>query len=632
MPKKQNGFGNTKSFAFKGSGRTDVGLKPKAYGTYPSNRQYGTSVHRTVKEKWNLDSNWTKWRKGYELYNIAGYSLLRVINPNYDPGLPIDKDTNPEYVVADLSSLLYQGTAYAIETLFTGYEFPTMGSDVNTHYVAKRSVSTDSNLGVISQVLNDDSIYKEQKKYREIWCKGLPDTERGRLLLQMINDRLTDGETEATLKYVLTSEDKPAIYLGKTPPATAPEAGQFNFQQTQVTVTIPVDDVEIIENRKGRYVINQGLNTFNLETKSVDILKNPQDLIGKVIYIPNFFIEKPVTDIDEITWTDGRDYFGVFVNETEINQEVIGLDPGVSVLPPSMYDISTLPKIFKSKNASYQISGTYVFQKSNYQRFYGKQYLTSDVVEDAVTDVSYSVLPFLVLSATIENNNLIIQSEPFKSEIKFYPPLTGDGSLVFSDHSFCKYRIEVDKQGNKINRFDYAVDTNVDPWQDEVFTTGNPLQPADVYTCSCPSYSKSITAIPQQTQNYGERRVNRQRRYPLPTALSSNRFENLGIDSASGKITSWESEVDRQGFKLCKHTIAARFVDNVKVLEPSQYPTVEARVQFEKKLEKDLEDLDQNFRLSFQRSGISLAEIVFSLAQGLNLDDVETAYVMLNSN
>ena len=165
-----------------------------------------------------------------------------------------------------------------------------------------------------------------------------------------------------------------------------------------------------------------------------------------------------------------------------------------------------------------------------------------------------------------------------------------------------------------------------------MFTTGNPLQPADVYTCSCPSYSKSLIAIPQATQNYGERRVNRQKRYPLPTALSSNRFENLGIDSASGKITSWESEVDRQGFKLCKHTIAARFVDNVKVLEPSQYPTVEARVQFEKKLEKDLEDLDQNFRLSFQRSGISLAEIVFSLAQGLNLDDVETAYVMLNSN
>ena len=34
----------------------------------------------------------------------------------------------------------------------------------------------------------------------------------------------------------------------------------------------------------------------------------------------------------------------------------------------------------------------------------------------------------------------------------------------------------------------------------------------------------------------------------------------------------------------------------------------------------------------YKRGGITALEVVFALAQGLNLDDVETAYVVLNSN
>jgi hypothetical protein len=625
MPRKQNGWGNSKSFAFKDYGRVDIGKGKGAPGTYPRNRQYGASVHRTVKEHWNLNSDWVSWRKGYELYNVAGYSLLRVENPDYNSGLPIDEN-NLEYIIAELKSVLYQGTAYEIETLFNAFEFPTMASDNNTHYAVKRSVSTDSNLGVINQVFSDDLLYPEQKKYKEIWCKGVADTARGRLLLQMINERLTDGETEATLKNLLTSDNKPAIYLGKTPPATAPEAEEFDFQQTQVKVSVPISNVDITENQPGTYVINQGLSTYKQTVKSLDILNDPQQLVGKIIYIPNFFIEKSISNIDEINWVDGRDYFATYVQDSESGQDIIGLDPGVSTLPPSMYDISELPKIFTATGATYEISGTYVFQKSDYQRFFGKQYLTADLVKDQVTDASYSVLPFVVLGASVENNELKIISEPFKSEIKFYPPLLGNSTLIFNDKSFCKYRV------NQNNRFDYELNTDVDPWQDEVFTSGNNLKPADVYTCSCPSYAKSIITAPQATQDYNQRKANRQLRYPLPTALSSNRFEGIGTDAAAGKISSWETQADREGFKLCKHTIAARFIDNIKVLEPNEYPTVEARVQFEQKLEKDMNNLDRDFRLSFQRSGISLAEIVFSIAQGLNLDDIETAYVMLNSN
>ena len=61
MPRKQNGFGNTKSFSVKANEKIDSkiskGKGVGAAGFYPSNRQYGTSVHRSVIEKYNLDSD-----------------------------------------------------------------------------------------------------------------------------------------------------------------------------------------------------------------------------------------------------------------------------------------------------------------------------------------------------------------------------------------------------------------------------------------------------------------------------------------------------------------------------------------------------------------------------------------------
>ena len=85
-------------------------------------------------------------------------------------------------------------------------------------------------------------------------------------------------------------------------------------------------------------------------------------------------------------------------------------------------------------------------------------------------------------------------------------------------------------------------------------------------------------------------------------------------------------------YKLCKHSIAAMFIEHKQVIEPSQYPTVEARVNFEEKLNKEMNEVGDKFEASYKRGGITTLEIIFALAQGLNLDDVELAYVVLNSN
>jgi hypothetical protein len=74
------------------------------------------------------------------------------------------------------------------------------------------------------------------------------------------------------------------------------------------------------------------------------------------------------------------------------------------------------------------------------------------------------------------------------------------------------------------------------------------------------------------------------------------------------------------------------FIENLKVKEPNSYPTIDARESFEEKLEKDMAEVGEEFISSYRRGGITTLELIFALAQGLNLDEVELAYVILNSN
>jgi len=85
------------------------------------------------------------------------------------------------------------------------------------------------------------------------------------------------------------------------------------------------------------------------------------------------------------------------------------------------------------------------------------------------------------------------------------------------------------------------------------------------------------------------------------------------------------------GFKMCKHTVASMFIENLKVKEPNTYPTLEARDAFEEKLDQDISEVGEEFSSSYKRGGLTTLEVVFALAQGLNLDEVETAFVVLNS-
>ena len=594
MARKQNGFGNPKSLGFKGAGRVDRGKGVGAPGSYPSNRGYGSSVTRTVIEKYNLDSDWVKWRKGYEYYNRAAWYRLEQQDP-----------ITLEYEEAKINSKLYQGTEYEVDVVFDGYKFATKNADSNNHYVMKRTTPGTVDLGTVTGVYNDVYKYPEFKANKEIRVVGNPGAD-SRLLLQMIGERITDGKTEATLKFLLNSNDHPAVYVGKT-----------RDQLTEVLVDVYTDAIE--------------------ELAEVD---NYEDLVGKIVYIKNFYVEKPIDQFDEFEFVDDAYEFTVNSKDTVNGVDIEVLDPGADPLPPSLYDITKLPKILSATNSAYIIRGSHVFNKDNYQKYFGKQYLTGDVVKDEVQTASYAVMPMKIIGVETfpENSALVFKCEPFVSELKMYSTPPGTNTLIFTDYSFTKLSLDMydgvyyHKPGKLGDKVWQLLDTDVDPWMDEVFTAGVPLRPATVYTCSCPNHSHAILSAPQALQNEDTRKINRQRRYPLPTVQGSPDYQNLGRNKAAGKIESWETLEHKLGFKMCKHSIAAMFIEKIKVKEPNKYPTIEAREDFEAKLNKDIAEVGDEFAESYRRGGITTLEVIFALAQGLNLDDVETAYVILNSN
>jgi len=591
MPRKQNAFGNPKSFAFKPSKGVNKSKGQGAAGYYPSNRQYGSSVQRTVIEHYDLDSNWVKWRKGYEYYARAALSELETLDP-----------ITQEYSPLLLNSVLYQGTAYPVNVQFTGYKYATLGSDSNNHYVMKRETTSDVDLGKVSSVFNDVIKYPIAKANREILVQIAAGVD-SRLLLQMIGERITDGETEASLNYILNDKLHPALYIGKTP----------KDEPTTITATL------------------------NADTLSKDI----QQYVGKIIYIKDFYKESPLNTLDQanrIEFIDDSYTFKVKVEDDLGVTDVIILDPEDETLPPALYDIANLEKLAETTSTEVIIKGTYQYDKSLYQKFFGKQYLSADLVKSEIESISYTVLPFTIrgIQKTPGANTVDIIALPFNGEFKMYTNVN-DGRLSFADWSFTKTSLDT-YDGEYYHQFNpetsqwLRIDTDIDPWMDEIFTSGQPLKPAKVYTCSCPNHAQAILRAPQETESAGTRKINRQRRYPLPTALGQKDLTGEGLQAAAGRIESWESREHRMSFKMCKHSIAAMFLDRIKVQEPSTYPTIDSREKFEEKLKVEMAGVGARFQGAYTRGGITTIELIFALGQGLNLDDVELAYIILNTN
>ena len=616
MPRKQNGFGNASSLAFNKVNKNVTRSKIKgAAGSYPSDRRFGSTVQRSVIESFDLNSTWIRWRKGLEFYYQAAWNRLQRLNPNYNPY----DETSKEFIDLEINSKLYQGTAGEIDVKFDGYRFAAKGSDTANHYVIKRTPINPASLGQVSSVLNDPLVDTTNKELKEIWARVTP-TSQTFMLRNMIGERLTDGSSEASVINVLTQAEHPALFVGKTLDST---------NLTTVTMTV----------------------TKSSLLASSHVIKNAGDLnsiIGELGYVKEFYIEQPVNSNyvfeDTVGYSESTgniDYFCVNVNlnKTSVNFEILDQD---QEFPASLIDVTSLTPLYSTTSADFSIKGKYFYNKEKYQRFYGKKYLTAEVVSNEVTTASFVVLPFEIQSIKEVGTDVEITSVPFTGECKLYSPIGNQATLIFAENSFTKTELDTDLNGNYYhederddngNPLDQwtRIDTDIDPWQQSVFTASQGLTPAVMYSCSCPAHSHVQIRMPQSTDSDSMRKVNRQKQYPLPTAQGNNRFNEGALTQVSGMMQSWATEQYKTSYKQCKHSIASRFIERNKTKEPNSYPSISSRIRFEEKLQDEIQDIPAEFRLSYERSGISTLEIIFSMAEALNMDDAELAYVILNS-
>jgi len=582
MPRKKNGWGSLKSTEFKGiNGRIDKAKGRRAQGYYPSNNSFGSTVTRSAIEQYDIDSKWSMWRKGMEFYYAAAWYRLNEIDPY-----------SLEAQDVQLSTKLYQGQPEEYDVTFEGFKFATTNADTNSHYVMKRSLTNPPSLGTIKSVRNDRDLYPENFANHEIHVEILS-TSSTPLLTSMIGDRITDGISEASLKNVLTSDGKPAVYKGKS-------------DNSRLLVYVPKFE-------------------FNAHQ-----LQNLDEFVGKIGYLDDIQIRSPIgTEVFE----DQRETFSVKTSKRKGPQGFRVLDSANE--PITTFDILSLSNNFSTNKAEVELQSTFIFQKDDYQPLFGRQYLTAEEVESEVNQFSFNVLPFEIKSTFSELGFVIFEAESYPDELKLFAPAEG-GVLVFNSKSFTK------KVLDEYNGLSYHIlspqedpwkrlETDVDAWMDETFTAGFSLTPATLYTCSCPAYSHSQLRIPESTESEFDRKVNRQQRYPLPTAKGKKQSNTVGLSKASGRIQSWATDTYKISFKVCKHTIAAMFIEKLKVAEPSQIPSYDTRIKFEAKLKEEMRQVGEEFVQSYQRGDLSLLELVFANAEGLNMDEVELANAMLNT-
>ncbi len=582
MPRKQNGFGSFKAFDLNGvNSRIDKGKKRGAAGSYPSDRRYGSSITRSAIEQFDMDSTWARWRRGMEYYYQGAYL-------EFEPS----------------NAVLYQGTKEEIPVSFSGYRFATKNADSRAHYAVQRQVTKSVKLGIVEAIDNDEAIHTEQKQYREIHLHiKHGDLETDIVLLRSIGERITSGKIDANIINVLNRDGIPAVYFGKTEAAGA---------RMEFKLSLP--DV----------------------LKAEKIKENGLDyLIGKTVYLPDFYqfeqINNKTTD-----FIDSELTFSVRMASVITNTAVEILDNSDG-LPPTLDELKSLPSIFETTNkAEAVMTAEFVFQKSDYQRFFGRQYMTADLVNTEVSRAAFAIQPVTILGyrRADEENALYIESMPFQTSLTLYSAPRARRTIVLSDNSFTKR--EPDDALNRKYGLDLStapvtlwqkMKIDIDPWYDETFVKDDVVEFATIYTCSCPAYLHAQIRSPEAYDSEG-RTVNRQKKAPLPTAKGASTAEANGLLRVAGIIDSWATDRYKKGFKVCKHTIATMFADRIRVMEPNTFPSQETRNKFEEKLQADIAEVGAEFSALLERSDITTVEIIYALAEALNLDDTEIGYVI----
>lgn len=583
MPKKQNGFGNFKS---SGVRKVDGSFKTpgvmKSPGTYPAVRTFGSRITRTVVEKYNIDSLYARWRKGYEFYSKNLFS-------DYDFNFPITFFTGKEsQVVFDVEVRRFGSR--------TGKE------DSSVHYAVKRLQRPLVNYEVatIDQVFDNVLFETEAKERKELWCSL--DGYAGLLhLLQGEEVQSNVGSTEvigAIVRMLFDEQKRPNVFTGTTGANTS-----------SIVYQVPLSDLsQPIENYIGTVAAPRGTEDF-----------------------------MPITN--DCEFVDGD-----FDWQFKCNMSGMGMS-SLTFIRPLPLDEQTNPLdilgtiVDRTTNATASMSDTFKVQKEPYQQWFGKRYVSAQEIESYMEWMSIQTPPLFILEVKQDDNNAYFTTVPVEMTIKLHGNLEG-GYAAFSTTSFTKTTYsetlkELDLETNEVKETDiYKMISDLDPY----FLTGISFKSGDVlslgpqYTCSCPSYSHAVVRSPEQiyenTQNKKQQfKKNRQTAYPMPSSGTNKNPEGLS-EQASGIINTWASMNDKMKFSACKHTIASMFVDHIQMQEPSSYPAMKDRLLFEEKITREFRNIEIPPVVVARAEVDQSVDFAWALSQQIQLSDTELGSIL----
>ena len=602
MPRKQNGWGNTRSFSVNSvNNRTDKSKGVQGSGQYPSDRRFGSTVTRSAIQQWNMDSTWMMWRKGYEYARRNIWVDLDVL----------------------FFAFLFSGTTSRLRANFRCKRFPSLKNDTATRYVVKREIAssiTDPRYATVTAVLNDPNQYKKNFQNEEIWLQVTPDADpvKGDVIKRLVHERITNKRHgteyttnktfEATVKTVLTSDEKPMVYT-----ATSHKKEMF------LTAKIPREDV-----LSAPYIVENGL--YSLE--------------GQVIRMTDLPIGM---DKQGLTFIDEPDDVKVEMQSTMTNMDF--WIANVNDQTPFEVFVDTSPLIILSgSNATFIMDNEFNIAKSEYQKYF-EGYLTADTIDNETDQMSVIIPPLYISQVSDDGTDIIIQTIPFEPQLMLYANDTS-AYIVLSDFSFTSWQLQ--ESGDTFN------DTSIYPWQDQTWLVGDGIYVADAYACNCQSFSHSTVTSPEalyRRYTGAALNKNRQLKYPLPSALSNKDIEGLS-NAESGFIVNWATRRNRLEHKLCKHVIGGIFAEQdieftlpggggnipstggipvgdnkgYKVLEPNTFPAYAERLEVEQKITENTKSI--NFGESGPRAEISPVDFAFATLQLLNLMDTEVGSIL----
>ena len=365
MPRKQNGFGNFKSFSVKSfDAKLDKGKKIQGTGQYPSNREFGTTVTRSVVQQWNLESTWAMWRKGYEYARLNNWVDLNV----------------------KFFAYLFSGTTSRLRADFICKRFPSLTNDTATRYVVKREIApslVDPRFATITNIINDPTESEQSRKNfqnKEIWLQvdnsGVtdgPNETRFDVIKRLTNERISnlrhgteyteEKHFDATVKTLLKSTGKPLVYT-----ATA------HNHNTTLKVRIPRDDVlgtDYVQNAKeGIYgLIGQVIRMTNMPVCM------PKSGLTLIDHPRTVEVKMDMTRTDQEFWianVQGQDPFEIFVETS---------DPEIIILA--------------GNNATFKMKETFSIDKDKYQQYFDGELIAS-TIDSETTDMANHYPPLYI--------------------------------------------------------------------------------------------------------------------------------------------------------------------------------------------------------------------------------------------